>query len=119
MTDLEELLAAASGAGWDWFAKLEKRMGDRSELSRQDKDERRRLAEAAARIFRGSDGELVLGHLKKATLDRVIFVTQLGVDPKQALLYGAFREGQNALFVALAQLIAEGRGTRPEDTRKD
>lgn len=63
---------------------------------------------AAARMFEG-EGEALLEHLCDVALRRPVFVTQLGIDPQQALLYGAFREGQAAMIYYLLQLIAEGR----------
>lgn len=111
---IRDLIAGAAGAGWDWFDKVEAVFGDTSKLSPEPSDQRRRLAEAAARVLAGDDGFLLFSHLKAATIDRVTFVTQIGVDPQQALLYGAFREGQNALFVAIAKLAHEGRNDPAE-----
>jgi len=108
MIDVQSLISSAANAGWDWFEKAEALFNDKSALSGHA-EQRRRLAEATARILESEDGRLLFGHLKAATIDRVIFVTQLGVDPQQALLYGAFREGQNALYVAIAKLAHEGR----------
>lgn len=117
----EDLISGAAAAGWDWFDRAEALFGDRSALSDRQEDKRRRLAEAAARVLESDDGRLLFSHLKAATIDRVTFVTQLGVDPQQALLYGAFREGQNALFVAVAKLAHEGRQDPAETapTRRD
>lgn len=112
----ESLVSGAASAGWEWFEKQEKLFADRSKLLPDAREARQRLAEAAARLFASEDGLLVFGHIKAATLDRVTFVTQLGIEPNQALLYGAFREGQNALYVALAKLAHEGRQDPAETT---
>lgn len=119
--DFEDLVSSAAGAGWDWFEKAERLFADRSQLSPDDGAKRRQLAEATARVFASEDGRVLFEHVKAATIDRVTFVTQLGVDPQQALSYGAFREGQNALFVAIAKLAHEGRRDPAETapTRRD
>lgn len=73
----------------------------------------RKVREAAARIAATADGADLLEALCDATLRRPVFVTQFGVDPQQALLMGAFREGQNAAIFMLLAWIAEGRSERP------
>lgn len=77
----------------------------------------------AARLFSTPEGEALLEHLCDAVLRRPVFVTQLGIDPQQALMFGAFREGQAAAVFYLLSLIAAGRGEQepsreaPNDNR--
>lgn len=67
----------------------------------------------AARKLGDADGEALLEHLCDVMLRRPVFVTQLGVDPQQALMFGAFREGQAAAIFYLLALVAEGRSEQP------
>lgn len=77
-------------------------------------EDQKLMRAAAARIFApGSDGEQLLDYLCDAMIRRPVFVTQLGVDPMQALSYGAFREGQAAAIFYLLALVAEGRSEQP------
>ena len=117
MPSLNDLINNAKNADWSWFEEAEKRMNQAP--STETKAARQRLASAAARIFDGADGELLLQTLIDTTLMRQIFVTQLGVDPMQAHVYGAFREGQNAVVSQILKLIAEGRGDTPPAPREN
>lgn len=72
-------------------------------------EEQERIRAIAARLFGSRDGEDLLEALCDACLRRPVFVTQIGVDPMQALAYGAFREGQAAAVYLLLAWIAEGR----------
>jgi hypothetical protein len=77
-------------------------------------EDQKLMRSAAARIFApGSEGEQLLDYLCDAMIRRPVFVTQLGVDPMQALSYGAFREGQAAAIFYLLALVAEGRSEQP------
>ncbi len=71
------------------------------------------IAQAAARLFASDDGRTVLEWLCDVTLRRPVFMTQLGLDPMQAHVHGAFREGQNALVFAIMAAMAEGRQEQP------
>lgn len=78
--------------GWPWPAAPQGAAGDDALA----------LARAAARVFAGSEGDMVLAHLKALTVDRCV-----GPDtPGRAL---RALEGQRALVHHLLSLIARGR----------
>lgn len=60
------------------------------------------LAAAFARCFRGGDGERVLGHLRRITIDR-----RAAPDCSEAEL--RHLEGQRHLAAYIAQLVARGQ----------
>jgi hypothetical protein len=82
--------------GWDWFETGTNLAADGPPDTGPD------LALAAARCFRGADGEKVLGYLRALTLDRA-----LGPNASDALLRHI--EGQRQLVAHLALLIQRGR----------
>ncbi|MEQ9811422.1 MAG: hypothetical protein RLO50_01475 [Azospirillaceae bacterium] len=71
---------------------------------------------AAARLFATPDGLLLLAHLRRLTVERV-----LGPDAGDAAL--RFLEGQRALVRRLETLIATGReppvGNQPDTNEKE
>lgn len=83
-----------SDPGWSWL--------DPPPHSVTADEESQALARAAARIFSGSDGELVLAHLRALTLGRC-----LGPDAPDAALRTL--EGQRQLVLHLLSLAARGR----------
>lgn len=113
---LENAMAAASGEGWDFLDALEQGFGASPEARRKRELtalERKALMSAAARVFSGRDGELVLEWLLDQTWRRMTFAVMNHPDPQHAVLYGAFREGQNALALSILRMIAEGRSEDP------
>lgn len=83
-------------SGWQWFdAQQEagKSEGDGS------------ITTAFAKCFSSPDGQRVLEHLRKLTLER-----SLGPGASDALL--RHLEGQRHLFAYIAALIAQGAGDR-------
>jgi len=80
----------ADSDGWAWF--------DRGDAPPTD----RALALAAARCFRGGDGEAVLEHLRAVTLERA-----LGPAASDAQL--RHLEGQRQLVSHLVSLVERGR----------
>ncbi len=105
----EDLIRAAAGADWGWFQDIERKAAARGP-NQGTIEARQRLAQATARLFASADGEILLEAMLDQTLRRIVFHTQLGIAPDQAVLNGAFREGQNALMVEILRLIAEGGG---------
>lgn len=114
---LQALQASAAAGGWDWLEAAEKRIFGKAPAA-LTAEARQRLAEATARIFNSPDGAILLEAMLDRTLRRIVFVTQLGVDPQQALLHGAFREGQNALAAEILRLKAEGEKVAPPPPRE-
>ena len=95
-------------AGWDWF-------GAEAPVDPDpDGGETwQALAETAARCFRGDDGRRLLGHLRRATIERV-----LAPDVSEARL--RHLEGQRQLVRHLEALIAAGRtGARSHPTQEE
>ena len=83
-------------AGWDWFQPLALPAAEATPEA--DKA----LALAAARCFRGGDGERVLAHLRAITLERA-----LGPGAQDTLL--RHLEGQRQLVSHIATLVARGQ----------
>jgi len=84
----------APRAGWDWFEEAAPTFpGD---------SENHELALAAARCFRGRDGERILAYLRAMTLDRA-----LGPGAPDTLLRHV--EGQRQLVAHITALVERGR----------
>lgn len=84
----------SSDPGWSWL--------EPQPQSGTADEERQALSRAATRIFSGSDGELVLAHLKALTLGRC-----LGPEASDAALRTL--EGQRQLVLHILSLAARGR----------
>jgi hypothetical protein len=82
--------------GWGWFDP------NNAPLSAQTLEDDKALALAAARCFRGADGEKVLAYLRAITLERA-----LGPGAPDTLL--RHLEGQRQLVAHMAMLVARGR----------
>lgn len=82
--------------GWDWF----KSAAPSAEVETEEAD--KGLALAAARCFRGRDGEKVLAYLRATTLERA-----LGPDASDTLL--RHLEGQRQLVAHITLLVERGR----------
>jgi hypothetical protein len=83
--------------GWDWFDGATDPGPDSG-----GEDAWQTLAEAAARCFRGEDGRRLLGHLRRATIERA-----LSPDVSEARL--RHLEGQRHVVRHLEALVAAGR----------
>lgn len=113
---LEALMAQATSDDWRFLEALDQRFGASPESRKareKAKLDRARLSEIAARIFEGPEGTLFLEWLLDQTVRRMTFAVMTNADPQRAVLYGAFREGQNALALTLLRMIAEGRSEPP------
>ena len=78
--------------GWEWF-----------EASLSEATEIDDLARAHARCFGGSDGALVIQHLRQTILDR-----RLGPSSSDAEL--RFLEGQRSVAAHILSMVDRGRG---------
>lgn len=82
--------------GWAWFQDAT------TPPSAGTHESEREIAVAAARCFRGRDGERVLAYLRAMTLDRA-----LGPGASDTLL--RHMEGQRQLVVHITALVQRGR----------
>lgn len=110
MNDFESLVSGAAAAGWDWFdgadEKIKQRLDVRQALASEDGAA---VARAWAEFAATPEGEKALLALHKSTLGRTVFFVNLGLDPMSMAVFGAFREGQNALAHEIFRQIAKGR----------
>ncbi len=114
---IEALLSAAKRDDWGGLNELMAQFGaDPQKREAQARDKaaqearRAKYLAALAAVFSTDEGALVLDELCDGTLRRIAFHTQIGIDPRQALLNGAFREGQNSVVAALLKDLAEVLG---------
>lgn len=82
--------------GWDWFE------SGNTPLPAETLEDDKALALAAARCFRGADGDKVLAYLRAITLERA-----LGPGAPDTLL--RHLEGQRQLVAHIARLVTRGR----------
>jgi hypothetical protein len=107
--DLQNVLAQMRDGDWDVLKVLEERYG-----ASPDARKARELAaeeEKALTAVMASLPDAFLDWLWQATWGRMTFSVMTHPDPQQALLYGAFREGQNALALTILKAVAQGRQT--------
>lgn len=84
----------SSPDGWDWFEN-----GTDKTMPIAEDD----LARSFARCFKGSDGVIVLRHIRQTVLDR-----RLGPSATDAEL--RFLEGQRSIAAHILSMIERGRG---------
>jgi hypothetical protein len=106
---LEDILSGAASGGWEWFDQLpdtvKKQMETRQAISR---DEARAVARAWREFYESPGGKKALELLFDSTLRRTSYFVNLGQEPTAMAVFGAFREGQNALAQEIARQIAAG-----------
>lgn len=105
--DLPSLLAKLQAGDWSVMEQLEEKFGASPEAR-----EARALAaeeERALLLAMGKIPDEVLEWLYDQTWGRMTFSVMSRPDPQQALLYGAFREGQNALALTILRAVAKAR----------
>ena len=81
-----------SSVGWSWFE---------TDPSEETLDEGDDLARSFVRCFKGSDGAIVLGHLRRTILER-----RLGPDASDAEL--RFLEGQRSVAAHILSMVDRG-----------
>jgi hypothetical protein len=116
---MESLISDASRAGWDWFDQAKPEVKRSLDVNQsKDVEDAKAIARAWARFARSSDGKKALERLFDTTLRRSVFFAQLGLDPMSMAVFGAFREGQNALAHEIARQIGLGNAEaiKPRDT---
>lgn len=115
---LEQLVDGAARSGWEWFGGVDERVQKALLLdaARTDED-KRAIARAWADFAETPGGRKALEAMFDTTLRRTVFFASLGVDPMSMAVFGAFREGQNALAHEIARQIATGRADDPPKPR--
>lgn len=111
MRDLQEIIAGAAKGGWEWFDQVDPKVRDALDVAmgKQDED-RKAIAHAWADFAATPGGEKALKALFATTLERTVYFVNLGLDIQSMAVFGAFREGQNALAQEIARQIARGQG---------
>lgn len=118
MRDLKDIIAGAAHGGWDWFDQLDPKVAELVKVKEAKAEEdRRAIAGAWADFAATPGGKKALEHLFATTIDRTVFFVSLGLDPMSMAVFGAFREGQNALAHEIRRQIAAGQGeaVQPRD----
>jgi hypothetical protein len=118
---LEDTIGAAAKGGWDWFDHIEdEKIRDRVKLELAKKNEdAQTIASAWAAFSLSPGGRLALEALFDTTLRRNVYFVNLGQDAQAMAMWGAFREGQNALAQAIAKQIAVGLGLDEQPKPRD
>lgn len=115
---LENIIANAAKGGWDWFEKVDPQIREMVD-ARQAKasEDARSISSAWAWFYSTPQGKKALEALFDSTLRRTVFFAQLGLDPSSMAVWGAFREGQNAVAHEIARQIGLGMNeeTKPRD----
>lgn len=105
----QDLIGGAAQGGWDWFdradGEIQKRLDVRRDLEGEDA---KAVARAWAEFSRTPGGEKALLALFNSTIRRTVFFVNLGLDPMSMAVFGAFREGQNALAEEIKRQIFKG-----------
>ncbi|MCG8273121.1 hypothetical protein MIC97_16605 [Aquamicrobium sp. NLF2-7] len=119
MNDIESLISGAAASGWEWFDAADDKVKQRLDVRRSlEGEDARAVARAWAEFAATPGGAKALEAMHKATLGRTVFFVNLGLDPMSMAVFGAFREGQNALVHEIFRQIAKGRneeGPAPRD----
>ena len=117
--DLQSIIGGAAKGGWDWFDQANPEVKRALDVDQaREAEDARSIASAWARFADSPDGRKALERLFDTTLRRTVFFVQLGLDPQSMAVFGAFREGQNALAHEIARQIALGNqeAVKPRET---
>jgi len=117
--DLQNIIGGAAQGGWDWFEKADPNVKRALDIQQEkDAEDAKAISRAWARFARSADGKKALERLFDTTLRRTVFFVQLGLDPMSMAVFGAFREGQNALAHEIARQISMGNqeAIKPRET---
>lgn len=118
---LEQILQSAKSQGWDFFDQIaDPEIRKRVELAQAKRSEdQKTIAGAWARFAATPDGRMALEAMFDTTLRRTVYFVNLGQDAQAMAMWGAFREGQNALAQAIALKIAEGQDAEEKPKPRD
>lgn len=116
---MEHIISNAGKGGWSWFQSADenvrKALETKQKLAAEDASA---IAHAWADFAATPGGRKALDHLFDTTLRRTVYFANLGVDIHSMAVWGAFREGQNALAQEIARQIGKGRNeeVKPRET---
>lgn len=116
--DMQSLISGAKNGGWDWFGQVDEKVQAALDLQqKKSAEDAAAVAKAWADFAATPGGRKALDALFDVTLRRTVFFASLGLDLQSMAVFGAFREGQNAVAQEIARQIANGRGetTKPRD----
>jgi hypothetical protein len=105
--DLQDALARLQTGDWSALDELTQRFGA-SPDARKARELTQEQERSLLKAFAGISDE-VLEWMYEQTWGRMTFAIMQHPDPQQALLYGAFREGQNSLALTILKAVAKGR----------
>lgn len=116
---LQSIIEGAAKNGWEWFEQMDPSVREKLDV-RQSKDaeDGKAISSAWARFAGTPDGRKALEKLFDTTLRRTVFFAALGLDPTSMAVFGAMREGQNAVAYEIARQIALGNqeAIQPRET---
>jgi hypothetical protein len=116
--DFQNIVEGAAGKGWDWFEQADSSVREKLGVQQAKEDgDAKAIAAAWARFAGSPDGRKALERLWDTTLRRTVFFAALGLDPASMAVFGAFREGQNAVAHEIARQIGIGNqeAVQPRD----
>lgn len=114
----ENIIASAKQGDWGFFEGVDAEIARRMDIDQSKGSEDAELiARAWARFASTPDGFKALEKLFDTTLRRTVYMVNLGQDMAAMAMWGAFREGQNALAQEIARQIARGQSEdlKPRD----
>lgn len=105
----QKIVEGAGSQGWDWFDQVDPAIREKLGIQQaKDDADSKAVAAAWARFADSPDGQKALEKLFDTTLRRTVFFASLGLDPMSMAVFGAFREGQNAVAHEIARQIGLG-----------
>ena len=114
----EDILASAKTGGWGFLEQAPEAVRKQQETQQKLREEdRKAIARAWYEFSESPEGRKALELLFDTTLRRATYYAHLGLEPGTVAMYGAFREGQNAVAQEIARQIAAGMGedVKPRD----
>lgn len=116
--DIQKIISGAATGGWDWFDKADPALAEQLQARQElEGEEGRAIARAWADFYQTPGGRKALERLFDTTLRRTSYFVNLGLDIQSMAVFGAFREGQNALAQEIARQI--GRGVNDDVKPRD
>lgn len=115
---LEQIIENAKKQGWDFLDGMSAEQQEKLEIQQKlSEEDRKAIASAWADFARTPGGRKALDAMFDMTLRRTTYFVDLGQEVMSMAVFGAFREGQNALAHEIARQIAAGQNeeVKPRD----